>query len=223
MATKTITETQSPKAKTPFRTPTWAWNFVPAQGQPARYRCWAVVSDDEAKAGQQLIAKYREAEQIAADHDIGGKQGIIDANAIRRTHSAVELEEIRREITKADHGKHLEALAKLGKLRRAASELASTIFQRLIETLDIELNEAAFEAEARLNKIGLPIRGPSHLDSAGKHTEGAWMLHNDSICQALWSQRHVVEKTFAALCPDRAVGCVQWFCTDEESVPFSWL
>jgi hypothetical protein len=222
MATKTTTETNSRQAETPFRTPTWAWNFVPAQGQPARSRCQAVVSLDEVKAGQQLIAKYREAEKIAADHDIGGKQGIIDANVIHRTHSAVELEEIRREITKADHGKYLEAQAKLGELRRAAYELASTIFRKLTETVDRELNEAAVEAEARLNKIGIPIQGPAHLDSAGKHTEGPWMLHNDSICQALWSQRFIAEKTFAGLTPDSAIGATQWFCSDESGVPFSW-
>ena len=50
------------------------------------------------------------------------------------------------------------------------------------------------------------------------------MLHNDAVCRALWSCRHVTEKTLGELQKHRGgIGSCQWFLTSEEHVPFQWL
>jgi hypothetical protein len=87
------------------------------------------------------------------------------------------------------------------------------IFRRLVRSLDDELNAAAIAAEQRLDAGGIPIKQGD-----------SWILHSDAICQALWSCREIATKTFVALQEHQdGIGSVQWFCTDEESVPFQWL
>jgi hypothetical protein len=63
-----ITSTKSPKPETPFKTPTWPWNFTPQAGVPTRQRCQSIVTEDEREAGAKLIAVYREWESVSAVH-----------------------------------------------------------------------------------------------------------------------------------------------------------
>jgi hypothetical protein len=87
------------------------------------------------------------------------------------------------------------------------------IFKRLVKSLNDQLNETAIAAEARLDQAGIPVRfGDS------------WALHEDMLCKALWSQRHIAEKTLANLREHQdGVGSVQWITLTEPSVPFSWV
>jgi hypothetical protein len=71
---------------------------------------------------------------------------------------------------------------------------------------------SASEAEARLDKMGIPVC-----------SNNSWALHGDAVCQALWSQRHIAEKTLAELHAGTSIGAVQFFVTDEEKTPFQWL
>ena len=68
--------------------------------------------------------------------------------------SGVEQEQLRREITKCDNQKFVEAEAKLGELRKEAFAMAEPMFKRLIRSLDDELQSAAIESEQRLDVQG---------------------------------------------------------------------
>jgi hypothetical protein len=128
--------------------------------------------------------------------------------------SGVEQENLRREIAAADHRKYLDAEAKLLELRKDALAMAQPLFKRLIGGLDNELNDAAFAAEQRLDRSGIPIKQGDE-----------WTLHDDATCKALWSCRQIAEKTRVAIVEngDDGVGSVQCFLTDEPAVPFQWL
>lgn len=207
----TATKTASNKPRTPFGRPGWPWNHVPRAGIPTRTRCQSIVTQEEAEAGAKLISSVREQEAIAAEHDIAGKTYKLNQSVRIPTMSAVEQEQLRREIAKCDHEKYLAAEDKLRDLRQEAFELAKTLLSRQIESLNSELNENAIASERRLDTAGLSIK------------DGAeWMLHDDAICCALWSQRHITEKTLNALAPDSAVGAVQFWCSDEPGVPFQF-
>jgi hypothetical protein len=219
MATKTI-EAKSPQAcETPFNGPVpWLWNQTPQAGVPIRPRCQAVVTDGEREAGVKLIEQYREQEVIVAANCIESRQA--------RLHGmkGVPAELLKREIAQCDHSKWEKAQGELAQIRKTAFVLVRPIFKRLVKSLEAELNEAALAAESRLDQAGIPIRGQAHLDRAGRPVEGEWLLHSDAICRALWSQRNIVSKTFAALVEvGDGIPAVQFLCTDEEHTPFSWL
>jgi hypothetical protein len=205
-----IAATKQPRNKpeTPFGQPT---RQVPLCGIPTRERCQSVVVDAEREAGVKLIVGYREQESIAALNDIEGRQIWLDRENRVRSVSGVELESWRRQMTACDHSKFLEAQDKLQELRNQAFELTEAIFKRLIKSLDAQLLATALAGEQRLEEAELPIRSGN-----------SWTLHEDAVCKAFWSQRHVVERTLGELSPDSAVGCVQWMCSDEEGTPYSF-
>ena len=87
------------------------------------------------------------------------------------------------------------------------------IFRRLIAGYDNELNQEALAAESRLDRAGLPVRSGTV----------ECILRTDSICRALWSCRHIVERTLSELTRDSAIGATQWLCSDEAGVPFQCL
>jgi hypothetical protein len=210
MATATKTQTQKPE--TPFKAPKWQWNYVPQGGVPTRTRCQSIVSAEECEAGAKLIATYREWEAISAANDIEGKTEKLNRSYRIHTMSGVEQENLRREITKCDNQKFVEAEAKLGELRKEAFAMAEPMFKRLIKSLDDELQSAAIESEQRLDRAGLPIRNGD-----------SWMLRDDVIAKALWSCRNITEKTRIELLQYRdGIGSIQFFCTDEDGVPFTW-
>jgi hypothetical protein len=212
-----MTKTQSPvklKAETPFpaKVP-WAWNESIMAGQPTRQRAQSVVGDDERKTGCELIAAYRLQERISADNDVESRQHWLDKEQRLRMVTGVELQKMRAEMVLCDNAKFLDAQAKLRELRETAFRLVEPIIRRLIQSYDSELSQVACEAEARLDRTGLPIR---------QGTE--WMLHGDSTCRAIWSCRHSVERTLDALSEHHdGIGSAQYFCTDEVGVPFAWL
>ena len=125
---------------------------------------------------------------------------------------SIPAELMKRDIAKCDHVKFIEAQEKLTALRKEALALVSPIFKRLVKSLDDQLNETAIGAEQRLAAAGLPVRNGE-----------AWLLHDDALCKAVWSCRHIAERTLAELSPENAIGATQWFCSDEEDVPFTWL
>ena len=207
-ATKT---SPSRKCETPFGKPKWAWNHVPLCGTPTRERCRSVVSQEEAKAGSELISEYRRWESVAAKNDIDSRQQWLDKEGRQRTVSGVEIETLRREMAAADHAKFLEAQDKLQELRKKALELAEQLFKRLAKDLNEQLHETTVGAEQRLAEAGLPLK-----------VSDAWVLHDDSLCKALWSCRHITERTLSELNDNNSIGCIQWMCSDEEGVPFSF-
>lgn len=211
---KAAVATKSPKAETPFgdKAP-WVWNEVPMGGTPTRTRCQRIANDDERKTAAKLISEYRAQEAIAAEHDIEGKSEKLNQSFRIKTMSGTEQELLRREIGKADPAKFTEAETRLAELREETFLLAAPIFRRLIASLDGELNENAIASEQRLDRAGIPVK------------DGAeWALHGDMLCCALWSQRRIVEKTFAAFQEHRnGVGACQYLLTDETNVPFQWL
>jgi hypothetical protein len=108
---------------------------------------------------------------------------------------------------------NLASQTRLAELRAAAFTLVEPILRRLIQSYAAALNEEALGSEARLDKSGLPIRNGVE-----------WTLHTDAVCRALWSCRHKVEKTHAALLEHRdGIGAMQFLCSDEPGVPFEWL
>ena len=79
--------------------------------------------------------------------------------------------------------------------------MAKPLLNRLIEGLNSELNENAIASERRLDAAGLPIKNGAE-----------WLLHEDVLCCALWSQRSIASKTLAAVSEIRdGIGSVQWF------------
>jgi hypothetical protein len=210
----TKTQTQSsPKCETPFAAPVWEWNRIPTAGIPTRIRAQSVVTANEAKAGAELIGAYRLQERIATDNDIEGRQLWLDREQRVRMVTGVEMQKMRAEMASCDHGKFLDAQEKLRELRETAFRLVEPIFRRLIQSYDSELIETARDAEHRLDKAGLPIRNGN-----------SWLLHSDVTSLALWSCRHAAERTYAEIQTHRdGIGCVQYFCTDESGVPFTWI
>jgi hypothetical protein len=211
---KAALATKSPKPETPFAAKVpWSWNEVPTAGIPTRSRCQRIASDDERKAAAKLISEYRAAEEISRDNNIEGKTERLNQSYRIKTMSGVEQENLRREIQKADHEKYLAAEAKLRELRKEAFVMVEKIFTRLIESLNSKLYEAAAAAEQRLDAAGLPVKNGD-----------LWMLHDDAICKALWSCRHVAEKTLVELQGHQdGIGACQFFLTEEQGVPFQWL
>ena len=203
--------TSSNKPKTPFLRPSWPWNHIVPCGTATRERCHSIVAPEEAEAGVKLIADYREWETIAAANDIESRQQWLDKESRVRTVSGVEVETLRREMTRADHSKYLEAEAKLAELRKEAFEMAGPLFKRLISDLSNQLHETTVGAEQRLADAGIPLKDGDK-----------WLLHDDSLCKALWSQRHIAERTLSELSPDSAIGAIQWLCSREDGVPFAW-
>ena len=194
------------KPETPFGKPSWPWNHVPTAGIPTRQRCQSIVSDQEADAGAKLIADYREWEAISAANDIESRQ--IELTRLK----GIGLELKKREIAACDYDKWVEAQAKLSELRAQAFEMAKSLLNRLIEGLNSELNENAIASERRLDAAGLPIKNGAE-----------WLLHEDVLCCALWSQRSIASKTLTAVSEVRdGIGSIQWFCTGEPGVPFQW-
>jgi hypothetical protein len=209
--------TKTSKCKTPFGPPIWAWNHVPHSGHPTRPRCQEVATDDERKQGAEIISEYRAAEKVSADNNIDSRSEALHHE------KGVGAEMLRREISRCDHQKYLEAETKLAELRRKAYDLVEPVLKRVVKSLDDQLKTEALEAEERLTQLGLPIQAPAHLDLAGRHVEGEWSLHSDMLCKAIWSQRVTVQKCVDAICVDTAIGTCQFLCSDEPNVPFSWL
>lgn len=91
--------------------------------------------------------------------------------------------------------------------------MARPLLSRLLESLNSELNENAIASERRLDAAGLPIR------------DGAEWTPRRRNCKALWSCRHVAEKTLAHIQEHRdGIGTVQWFCcANVDNVPFQWV
>ena len=176
-----------------------------------RERCHSIVTQEEADAGAKLIATYREWETVSRANDIESRQQWLDKESRVRTVSGVEVELLRREMTAADHSKFLEAQDKLAELQKQAFEMAEAILGRLISDLSNQLHETTVGAEQRLSEAGLPLRDGDK-----------WLLHDDSLCKAIWSQRHISERTLSELSPDNSIGAIQWLTSDEDGVPFSW-
>ena len=204
----TITKTVTPRAETPFgpKVP-WAWNEVPTAGLPIRARCQRIANDDERAAGARLIAEYRAAEEISSRNDIESRQ-----SELARL-KGIPAELMKREIATCDYNAWAQAQERLRELREEAFLLVVPIFRRLVQSLDGELNENAIASEQRLDRAGLPVR-----------LGAEWCLHEDMLCRAIWSQRNVVEKTFARFQEHRdGIGACQYFLTDETNVPHSWV
>ena len=157
----------------------------------------------------KLVAAYRVQESVVAINDIDARASALEKPLAVK---GVGRELLRREMTNCDHEKYLEAQAELAKLRAEALKLIEPIAKRLIKSLADELNDTALVAEERLNKAGLPIRAGGVV----------WLLHSDPLVTALWSCRGKAEQLLASLSVENAIGCVQFFCTNEEHVPFSW-
>ena len=207
-ATKTAS---SRKPETPFNQPTWPWNHVPLAGTPTRQRCQSVVADDEASTGTELVSFFRLQEVVSSDNNIESRTHKLNNSYRIKTMSGVEQENLRREITKCDHEKFVAAQAKLAALRKEAFELVQPIVKRLVKSLSDELNDAALDAEQRLDRAGLPIK------------DGAvWMLHSDAVCRALWSCRFRAEVLLTELSPENSIATVQYFLTSEQNTPFHW-
>jgi hypothetical protein len=209
------TKTQTTKCKTPFGQPKWEWNWTPQNGVPDRKYCQSIVTPEEKKAGEKLLADYRTEEAVSAKHDIDARQTQLDQ--LRRTSGdgghGVERERIRRELSQCDHAAFEASQAKLVELRTQAFELAKPVLVRLIENFNANLEEAALAGEQRLEKVGLPIRNGD-----------SWMMHHDCVCQMFWSCRRIAEKTLAELEQHRdGIGAIQELLTSEEHTPFNWV
>ena len=210
-----MTKTQSTKCRTPFRGPfPFAWNHVPIGGIPTRERCQAISTEAERRAAVKLVQAYRAQEAISAEHNIENMSRELEemARTSRTAHGGVPGEMLRRQIRAADHGVYLGAEEELAKLRNEALELAKGFLKRLVASFDEALSVSALEAEKRIEAESLPlIEGDS------------WTLHHDGVCQALWFRRVKAQKVLDELHPDNAIGAVQFYLTNEELVPFSWL
>jgi hypothetical protein len=210
---KPATQT-APQAETPFKVPGWPWNYVPFGGMPTRTRCQSIVSAKESETGTELIRQYREQEVISASNDVEGFQlnlSKLDQAGGPGAHG-VERKKIRKQIEEADHDLFLLAEARKAEFRKEAAALARTLLKKFIKVIDDELNETAIATEQRLDRICIPIKQGEK-----------WALHEDAICCALWSQRHIAEKILVELHAGTSIGAVQFFCTDEEKTPFQWL
>jgi hypothetical protein len=71
-----------------------------------------------------------------------------------------------------------------------------------------EREQAAVEAEARLEANGLPVCDVN-----------SWTLHDDAVCRALWSCRVKVEKALFDLHPLGALALTQHCLTTEQNTP----
>jgi hypothetical protein len=174
-------------------------------GQPTRERCQSIVTQEETEAGVKLIVAYRQWETQAASNCIESRQ-----HELTRL-KGINAELMKREISRCDPVKFVEGQDKLAELRKEAFELVEPIFKRLAKSLNDELNETAIAAEERMERAGLPVKNGD-----------SWMLHGDAICQAIWSRRHIAERTLSELTVDSAIGATQWLTSNEEGAPFNF-
>ena len=205
------------KCKTPFNgNGSWSWNYVPTGGIPTRERCISVSTPTEREQAVKLVQSYRSWEDIARKHDIDATAKELDVMAswTKNAHGGIPGELLRRQIREADPAKYEEAQAELTKLRGEALELVKPFLKRLVISLNESLNESALAAEQRIESEGFGICDGD-----------SWTLHEDGVCQALWSRRVKAEKTLAEIEPGAAIGACQFFlCSEEQEphTPFNW-
>ena len=96
-------------------------------------------------------------------------------------------------------------------------ELITPVLRRVLVNYSESLAEAAVAAELRLEANVLPIRDGSKV-TINAPNANTWVLHEDSVCRALWSCRVKVEKVLFELQPHSAVGACQFFLTGEERI-----
>jgi hypothetical protein len=182
-----MTRTAPKQSKTPFPSAPlpWGWNFLPPGGTPTRERCQSVGIEKEREQAVALVAAYREQEAISEANDIDGMSNSFDklTRFSRNAAGGVEGEMMRRRMSKADPEKYNEAQTKLAELRQEAMDLIAPVLRRVLVSYFEELAQAAIEAEARLEAIGLPLRNGN-----------SWTLHENCICRALLSCKVKVEK-----------------------------
>ena len=111
------------------------------------------------------------------------------------------------------------AQAKLAELREEAAKLPRPIFERLTAQDDKELPDLALRREEELTAMGIHLF-VNKQDHKG-HQDKDYTIYSDPLVTAWQCRRECVRHR--GLNKDDAIVCVQWFCTDEERTPFSWL
>jgi hypothetical protein len=167
-------------------------------------------------------ALHREQEALAAENDISGMSEALGKLAsVSRSAGGFEGEMMRRKIRAADPDKYNAAQTRLAELRQEAMDLVTPVLRRVLVSYSESLAEAAVAAEARLEANGLSIRDGSKV-TINSPNANTWVLHEDSVCRALWSCRVKIEKVLFELQPINAIAATQFFLTSEEHTPFSW-
>jgi hypothetical protein len=108
----------------------------------------------------QIVNTATAQESIAAANDIESRQSELGRL------KGIGAELMKREISRCDHMKFIEAQDKLGELRKEPFGLVEPIFKRLVKSLDDELNQVARDAEQRLDAAGLSVRNGDFMDGA---------------------------------------------------------
>ena len=192
---------------------------VPDAGFPPRDICQAVVTDDERKAGVELVKQYREQEQIALDNDADRRQMDLARLGNGGKHG-FEIAQLRKELEKCDYQTFVNAQNRLAELRKEAIAMCTPILERLIDSFDRQLTEQAIVREKELQTMGIALFHDGN-DIAGYPTR-TYELHSDPILNGLHVRREVARHKLG-MEPVEAIGAAQWLCTPEEGTPFHWL
>jgi hypothetical protein len=202
-------QAKSTQPKTPF-TPRLQWAVIPSV--PSRERCQQEVLPAEREEGAEIITQYRAAEALAATHDVDGRLHAIHEAENGRLRDLRKAYQLRNELRSCSQEEFNKAIGRLSELRVQASELAKTILSRLLKAFDSELTEAAIAAETRLDAIGVPVHGGP-----------GWTLSTDPELTTRHVHREIVRAKLAAIDSGNSIGATEYFCSDEQGVPFEWL
>ncbi|HEY5706082.1 MAG TPA: hypothetical protein VIS96_10955 [Terrimicrobiaceae bacterium] len=237
---KTVEPKQSyaPKCQTPFseksgdRLNQWLgnprWRQIPVGAFPSRERIQQIVSDDERAEAARILKELREAEKVAAQHDIGRRTARILAlegtSGQAPDLSVQEAELLRREREKCDPALFNSAQETIRASRDAAVEMARAILLRCINSFQSELEETALLAEARLAEMGIPLFEDRMVNG---YPYRDWTLWSDQICTALHARREVCRNlwiwTGPTMEPGRGLSFIAFACTNEDLGAYCWL
>jgi hypothetical protein len=217
---------------------------------PPRERCQQIVTADERKQVAELVATYRENEEIFRRNDTGAYSRTIYKleHPVIGGSDPVRAEQLRRERSLCDHQACLAAETILHELQHDAKALAKILLERLENSINDELTELAIESETRLAREGVPISNSRQWEAWNRDRmerlkvdgyvqfgvinqlppeppRSDFTLWHDPVINWRWSWREIVRRKLEKLdWSGEGLGVCQYFCTDEPGNPggFAW-
>ncbi len=170
------------------------FNGIPAV--PKRDRAQQVITDDERAKATQLLADYRSAKAIRSANDLQTFNEHLERVTLAKQWSEVQL--MKKQIAEADHGKFVEADAKMRKLEGDAAAVVKPALSRLVESYDSELVEYSAQRESELLAHDLPIFEDTMKDGREYRHYALWA---DRVAISLHSCREVARERLQAFSP----------------------
>ena len=215
------------------------WNRVPFF--PARTRVQEVVDDIARAKAKRIIDEYRAAQKAAEANDIAGTTNrIAECERSGISQQAVEAQNLRQKLEGMKHDVFVSSSEKQLALANEAAELVKPLLDAAVASYDEELNKVAFEFEATMTRLGIPLFAENvngiNLVLNGRPTAPTrtWKLWDRDECTLLHSCREVCRNLRQKFDGDRHVAAEEinrqrsiptmlYLCSSEDVPGFSWV